>query len=94
MATEKIMVVHRPSDGKWIVVPGVKVLSPGDTVVWKFVNCKSFAFDPPPAMFEKISKTAKTVEATVKPNPGYCDLDIRCEGIPAEGHSSPGIIID
>lgn len=95
---EKVMVVYFPDDQKWKVIPGQKVVSRGQSILWQGYGCKKLAVNKLAAdkFINQNQKSATEFTADVALNAalGPVFYEVLCDGVPAHGGSAPGIIID
>jgi hypothetical protein len=101
---EKIIIAFRPrltplektGVGDWLVLPGIKLLNPGQTVTWKSVPDANIELFLPDVFTQTHVKGRGVVKATVKDKPpsAFYFYEAYCDGQLATGGSSPGVIID
>ena len=87
---EKILIVYDRQNQKWIAVPGIKVLSQGNTVQWRAIGCQRLGYADSDAFrdaFENIKRKSDTeFTADVKPGAiGYYVCPMTADGMRVEG---------
>lgn len=83
---------------EWRVDPGHKVVSPGQTVTWRFFDCDDPAIDlsGAPLKPQDVPITGGVGHATVNgdADPGFYTYRVTCGEEDAEGGTRPGVIVD
>ncbi|MCH7987305.1 MAG: hypothetical protein IH847_12085 [Acidobacteria bacterium] len=100
--TEKVFIFlyedEKTKTKQWRVDPGHKVVSPGQTVTWRFFDCDEPAIDlsGAPLSPQNVPITGGVGRATVNgdADPGFYIYGVTCGGDPAEGGTLPGLIVD
>jgi hypothetical protein len=82
-------------DYQWKVTPGMKIVTPGQTLRWEAFRCKQLKIDLPGEVFSLVSNEGNKAVAIVKDAPdGAYHYRALCDGEEAIGDSAPGVIID
>jgi hypothetical protein len=100
--TEKVFIFlyedEKAKMKQWRVDPGHKVVSPGQTVTWRFFDCDEPAIDlsSAPLSPQNVPITGGVGHATVNgdADPGFYTYTVKCGTEEAVGGTRPGVIVD